>query len=114
MKKILLVLLVFLFLCGCSNGNSVTKSSLDQIIEEGNFIVLDVRTAEEYKESHVVDSVNIPHTEINESITLDKTKTILVYCQSGGRSKIAKDLLEDLGYSVYDLGGYESVDMPKE
>ena len=45
---------------------------------------------------------------------LDKSKTILVYCQSGNRSGMSYNILISLGYEVYDLGAFESIDLPKE
>lgn len=89
-------------------------SELDTIISENNYIVLDVRTKEEYASGHVVDSLNIPVDEIDSNINIDKSKTILVYCRSGVRSKKAKDTLVDLGYKVYDMGAFSSVPLDKE
>lgn len=89
-------------------------SELDSIISENNYIVLDVRTKEEYASGHVVDSLNIPVDEIDSNINIDKSKTILVYCRSGVRSKKAKDTLVDLGYKVYDMGSFSSVPLDKE
>lgn len=89
-------------------------SELDSIISENNYIVLDVRTKEEYVSGHVIDSLNIPYDEINENTNLDKSKTILVYCRSGVRSKKAKDTLVSLGYKVYDMGAFSNVPLDKE
>lgn len=89
-------------------------SELDSIISENNYIVLDVRTKEEYDSGHVIDSLNIPYDEINENTNLDKSKTILVYCRSGVRSKKAKDTLVSLGYKVYDMGAFSNVPLDKE
>lgn len=111
MKKILFVLVLCLLFVGCAK---VEEFDLDKIISEDNYIILDVRTKEEYDELHVVDAINIPYDEIEEDINLDKDKVILVYCRSGSRSAIAYDILEELGYKVYDLGGISSVDLPKE
>ena len=46
--------------------------------------------------------------------TLDKDKTILVYCKSGVRSNKAYNTLKDLGYDVIDLGAYDNVTLEKE
>ena len=107
MKKVLLVLLLSFVLCGCG------KSELDKIIEEDDYIIVDVRTEAEYNEGHVVGSINVPHDRI-ESGNFDKDKTVIVYCKSGGRSKIAYDTLTKLGYDVYDLGALDSINLPKE
>ena len=107
MKKVLIILLSILIVGGCSNK---VKDELQTIIDENNYIIVDVRTQEEYDEGHIKDSLNIPYDTINENTELDKSKTILVYCKSGKRSSIAKSNLETLGYKVYNLGAYESID----
>ena len=115
MKKILILFIMLLALCGCTNEKeTLSDSPLTKIIEEGNYIVIDVRTSEEYNEGHVKEAINIPYDEIDENIGIDKQKTILVYCQSGNRSKIAYNTLLALGYNVYDMGAFASVPLDKE
>ena len=111
MKKILIVLICVLFVSGC---NKVEEDSMKKLMAENEYIILDVRTKEEYNEGHIVDSVNIPYDIINKDTKLDKEKIVFVYCKSGNRSKIAYENLTDLGYEVYDLGAFESIDLPKE
>jgi len=111
MKKILLILILCLTLCGCT---SEEKFNLETIIQENNYIIVDVRTKEEYDESHVVDAINIPYDEIDKDINLDNNKIIFVYCKSGKRSNIAYANLTHLGYTVYDLGAFSNVNLEKE
>lgn len=117
MKFISIILLCFCLL-GCKNesvslGND-TLTKVEEIMQQGNYIILDVRTKEEYNESHLIEAQNIPYDEIDETVALDKEKTIFVYCKSGVRSKKAYDTLKRLGYNVYDLGAYDSISLPKE
>ena len=108
MKKFLICfLLLFLSftLYGCD--------SKEEVISDDN-INVDVRTADEYSEGHVVGAINIPYDQINENTDLDKSKTIMVYCRSGKRSGVAYSTLKDLGYDVLDLGAYESINLDKE
>ena len=117
MKKILLILILTLFLCGCNNKTNNYDSlngNLEKLMKENEYIILDVRTDEEFKESHLVDAINISYDLIDENIELDKEKIIFVYCNSGNRSKIAYDKLIKLGYRVYDLGAYSNIYLPKE
>ena len=111
MKKILFMTIICLMTCACTK---VEKADLNKIIETGNYIILDVRTKEEYDEAHLVDAINIPYDEIDEKINLDKEKTILVYCRSGNRSAIAYNVLEGLGYKAYDMGAFSEINLPKE
>lgn len=110
MKKVFLII-VLLFIVGCNNNEN---SELNEIINSNNYIIIDVRTKSEYLESHLVDAINIPYDQIDETITIDKNKTILVYCKSGKRSNVAEQKLISLGYDVYNLGAYTSIDLPKE
>ncbi len=76
-----------------------------------NPIWIDVRTADEYNSGHVSVAVNIPHTEIANGIsalTQDKDALIYVYCRSGHRAGIAKEILDGMGYSrVVNVGGID-------
>lgn len=111
MKKFLLVLGICFLLCGCSSNK--VESEVENIMKEGNYIIVDVRTKDEFMKNHVIGAINIPYDEIDGS-NLDKDKTIFVYCRSGSRSKVAFDRLTELGYMVYDLGAFDDVDLPKE
>ena len=76
---------------------------------EHNYIILDVRTEEEFAEGHIAGAILIPDYEITEkaeSVLTDKDQQILVYCRSGRRSKNAASQLVELGYSnVKEFGG---------
>ena len=122
MKKIIILLICILSLSiitGCENSEVETKeivgsvNTMKDVMEKNNYIILDVRTKEEYEEGHVKDSINIPYDEIDENVDLDKEKTIMVYCKSGKRSSIAYETLKELGYDVLDLGAYESINLEK-
>ncbi len=117
--RFLIIICVFTMICGCSTNQEKKEALnreelLDRIMWEDNYIIVDVRTPEEYEDSHVIDAINIPYDTIDATVDLDKSKTILVYCQSGRRSKIAYDVLEPLGYEVYDLGAYDTVPFDKK
>ena len=113
MKKILLILVTIIsafIVVGCSKK----ESKLDTIINENNYIIVDVRTKEEYDKSHVKGSINIPYDTIDENTNLDKNKTIIVYCRSGNRSSKAYTTLINLGYNVYDAGAFDKLTLEKE
>ena len=89
-------------------GCDKKENKLQEIINENNYIIVDVRTPDEYNEGHLKDAINIPVDEIEENI-FDKTKTILVYCRSGNRSKTAYNSLTKMGYTAYDMGAYDNI-----
>ena len=116
-KKILagvFLVLGCLIIAGCGKEKSSEEKSLKEIMKENNYIILDVRTKEEYDSGHIVGAINIPYDEINADTKLDKKKTILVYCKSGVRSRKAYETLKKLKYDVVDLGAYATIDLEKE
>ncbi|MGN1394548.1 MAG: rhodanese-like domain-containing protein [Succinivibrionaceae bacterium] len=70
---------------------------------------LDVRTNQEFVEKNIPSSINIPHNQIQEEIKNTSIKTddtIYVFCRSGKRAEIAKEILTQMGYkNVINLGG---------
>ena len=73
-----------------------------------NAVLLDVRTAEEYREYHIDGSMNIPlgNLESIVQIITNKATPLYVHCLSGGRSARAAAFLKGKGYTdVHDIGG---------
>lgn len=71
---------------------------LDELKAAGAQIV-DVRTPAEYQQGHVPGSLNIPLDEFLARMTeIDPAKPVLLCCASGGRSGMAKAVLEREGY----------------
>ncbi len=96
---------------------SITAAEAREIMDtEEGCIILDVRTQEEYDESHIPGAILIPNTELEERAEEnlpDKDQLILVYCRSGRRSKMAAEILVELGYTnIKEFGGI--LDWPYE
>ena len=117
MRKLIPFLLTLLLLAGCAapvdSEASYQQISMDEAIaimeSESDYIILDVRTTEEFADKHIPDAINIPNETIGtEDIPElpDKDQLILVYCRSGNRSKQASDKLANLGYTnIVEFGG---------
>lgn len=110
------LILTCLLLIGCSSEENKftykkvdSKEALEIMNQSENYLIIDVRTREEYGEGHIEGSFNIPYDEINDLIDIDKDTILFVYCKSGTRSKLAADSLINLGYEVYDLGAYDTI-----
>lgn len=83
---------------------------------EAEYILLDVRSPEEFAEQHIAGALLIPDYEIAtraQAELPDLDALILIYCRSGRRSALAAAALVELGYTnVYDFGGI--IDWPYE
>ena len=78
----------------------ITPKKLNTLIKSGtdDFIVVDVRDESEYSDGHIPGAINIPVASFSvQSGKLDKDKTIIVYCNAGGRSYMAYTKLISLG-----------------
>ena len=75
--------------------------------QEGSYTILDVRQPGEYEEEHIPGAKLIPLPLLNDSLDqLDSNKPIIVHCASGGRSRVAAQLLSGQGFrEVYNLTG---------
>ena len=117
MKKFIPILLSLLILAGCAapaeqeaTYRQISMSdAVTMMEEESNYIILDVRTPEEFSDKHIPGAINVPNETIGtEGIPElpDKDQLILVYCRSGNRSKQAADKLAALGYTnIVEFGG---------
>lgn len=89
--------------------HKITAEDAKTMMDEGEVMIVDVRTQEEYDEAHIKDAVLLPHDSIGSeppSELPDKDAVLLIYCRSGNRSRQASDRLVEMGYSnVYDFGG---------
>lgn len=113
-----LLLLVLLTAAGCrpapqdSTYQQISMEEAAEMMEtQEDFILLDVRTEEEFAEKHIPGAICIPNEKIGtEEIPQlpDREQLILVYCRSGNRSKQASQKLAELGYSnVVECGGIQ-------
>lgn len=125
MKKVLLVVAIAIILCiavlviikvlgkGENENMGYQQITMDEakgIFEQsGDYIILDVRTFEEYNDGHIPGAICIPNENIGseplEELP-DKDQLIYVYCRSGNRSKKAAHKLVDMGYTnIVEFGG---------
>ena len=122
MKKLIFLLLAVMLLTACGQNKeaayvNITAEETKEIMDtEEGYIILDVRTQEEYDEGHIPGAIVISHEEIEEKaegMLPDKNQLLLVYCRSGRRSKIAAEALVELGYTnIKEFGGI--IDWPYE
>ena len=126
MKKLIILVLAALLLTACGQTKekdreeiymNITAQEAKVLMDtEKDYIILDVRTQQEYDQGHIPGAILIPDTEIEdraERELTDKDQLILVYCRSGRRSKLAAQSLVELGYTnIREFGGI--IDWPYE
>jgi len=116
MKKITIVLslLFAMTLINCENEAQseikvISPEEMQNLLELEDVQIVDVRTPEEYQDGFIQNSQNIDFNSpsFDEDITkLDKTKPVILYCKSGGRSAKCTKKLKAAGFvKIYDLDG---------
>lgn len=117
MMKWIPIFMALLLLSGCSAAEQKNpgyrqigmEEAITMMDAEDNYIILDVRTPEEFLEQHIPGAINVANETIGtkEIPELpDKDQLILVYCRSGNRSKQAAEKLAALGYTdIVEFGG---------
>ena len=122
---ILIIFFTLIFLNGCISNTGNDTNPQTQIIkdinvdeayiliqnnsENQNFIILDIRTKEEYQNEHIQNSIMIDFysdTFESELDKLDKNKSYLIYCRTGRRTGLTLDIMKELGFlEVYNMAG---------
>ncbi len=117
MKKIVLFLIVAVsVISSCKPKNEgivdITIEDLQVVLNNDKDVqLIDVRTSDEWADGIIDNAIKINVTADNfEKLAiekLDKSKPVYIYCRSGGRSKIASEILLKNGFTPYNvLGGY--------
>ena len=106
------VMIFSIFFISCKNETAEIKSiSVEEVYEiiknKEDYLIIDVRTKEEYDEGHIGGATLLPVQELEDRLNeLPKDKPIIVYCRSGNRSRTAAGILVNNGFTqVYDMGG---------
>ena len=112
MKKYFACLMAALGLntaCAQANYENADVKGFAELMNDPNVVVLDVRTADEFKEGHLVGALNIDQAQSDfiekAKVALPTDKTIAVYCRSGRRSASAAGRLAAVGYKAVNLKG---------
>ncbi len=90
--------------------NSITYVRAKELLKDNPMAVLiDVRSFQEYNEYHLNSAICIPSYELQKKIPEmieNKKQMIILYCQTGARSKKAIKILQKLGYTnLYEIDG---------
>lgn len=89
----------------------IESTDYQKLITEGG-IIIDVRTKGEFASGHIKNSINIPLDNLAQNLTKlkDKNQPIITCCASGMRSRMAKNILKNKGYTqVYNGGSWHNL-----
>lgn len=109
MKKFMICFLSLL-LSGCSSSSyqTIDAKTAKEMMAKEDVVIVDVREEDEYRQGHIANALLIPlDTITSDNPQLPNTsQTLLIYCRSGRRSRIAAEKFVKLGYkNIYDFGG---------
>ena len=95
--------LLMVYSCQIFESTEINEISDAQFteIQDSDYILVDVRTAEEYESGHIQDAVNFDfYSESfqNDILTLDKSSSIILYCRTQNRSTKTANYLKENGY----------------
>ena len=104
MIRILFFFLLLIYSCQIFESTEINEISDAQFteIQDTDYILVDVRTAEEYESGHIQDAVNFDfYSESfqNDILTLDKSSSIILYCRTQNRSTKTANYLKESGYN---------------
>jgi len=95
--------------------NEVTVTTAKQLLAEGNIVLVDTREESEYAAGHIDNALLLPRGFLEFKIGMspelaDKSKAVLIYCRTGGRSALAAQTMQQLGYNnvLSMAGGFEA------
>ncbi len=96
----------------------ITAEELDLRLEDNEELLLvDVREADEFGRGHIPGAINVPRGILEgaadpgyklriEPLCSAQERTLIVYCETGGRSALAAAVLQDMGFTkVFNLAG---------
>jgi rhodanese-related sulfurtransferase len=103
------------------SAEDISQAQLQHIMQKKQQVVLlDVRTVEEFVEGHIPNALNIPHKELEArlaELSGAKDTQIVIYCRSGRRAEVAKQVLVKNGFNhldhlTGDFNGWTSSELP--
>ena len=97
------------YFLGSGTSSIRPENEVAELIRNGAY-VLDVRMAFEAKKGLAPGATNISLLDLNRRLgELPRDRTIVTYCQTGGRAGKARDILERNGFKAINGGGYETI-----
>lgn len=119
------IILAFALFTSLAFATEIPQISQQQLLTalksaEHNIVVLDVRSAQEYKNGHLVNAINVSHNTVADKLvqlSQYKGNTVVVYCRSGRRAAFAEKILaendfKNLRHLTGDMNGWLAAELP--
>ena len=107
--RLIIYLLFSIIFTSCDDEENILVQDAVKLLDQEDVLFLDVRTPQEFKyEGNIKNALLIPVNDLEKKITMleaYKSKSIIVYCRSGRRSKMATKLLKKKNFNVTNLEG---------
>ena len=103
MIRVVILSLVFVFSCELINTTEISMISESDFVEiqDSDYILIDVRTQDEFDLGHIDSAINLDFysdTFQNEILSLPKNEKIVLYCRTYNRSSKTAAILKQNGY----------------
>ncbi len=120
---IIILLAIFEYIKSKKSAACLSPVVATQMINHQNAVVLDIRNREAYAAGHIVNSISIPlselensHKKLESSLKISKANPIIVLCATGQESPRATELLTKNGFNTFILAngirGWKEAEMP--
>lgn len=87
----------------------VSAKEVDRYAFKNEYVIIDIRSAREYRERHIKGAVCIPYERLMKQAPLLKNRTLILYCDRGGLSLKAANELIEAGFDARSVvGGIEA------
>ena len=87
----------------------IAAKEVDRYAFKNEYVIIDIRSAKEYRERHIKGAVCIPYERLMKEAPLLKNRTLILYCDRGGLSLKAANELIEAGFDARSVvGGIEA------
>lgn len=92
------------------NYQCISIDQANQLIQDGEATILDIRDPQSFMQGHVDNSINVTNDNVEDVVSgADKSKPLIIYCYHGNSSKNAAEYFSNMGFELsYSVnGGFE-------
>lgn len=83
----------------------ISADELDEYILRPGVLIIDLRSREEFNQSHIDGAVSIPYDDFDQHVHLPRNRLLVLYCDRGSASLAKGRELAEKGYRVQSVTG---------